>query len=140
MERRPVFIVKKRDPFRPYFEFRLEVNGVFKSWGLPVDPRRLEIGQRCTAVPIGDRSVQQTLATDHYIWDTGEFLNLDDDRSLSSAVSGGVVRVVLLGRKLRGAFVLTQNRLASRGGRRMWTLKRLAAARGERVSETPKAA
>lgn len=121
--KKPVFLIKKRDAYSPYFDLKIEVDGIFKSWALPQSPLMSE-GEIRMAVPTGDRAIWNTLAADEFIWDTGEYENLLPSE-MKDSIQAGRLELRFEGRKLRGRFALKQRPTPGRGGKRVWTLKRL---------------
>jgi DNA ligase D-like protein (predicted 3'-phosphoesterase) len=117
----PIFVVQKHDASRLHYDFRLEVDGVLKSWAVPkgpsTDPREKRL-----AVPTEDHPLEyagfEGVIPEGYgagtvmVWDTGPFHNLTEKQGvaipLAEAVAHGHVKVRLEGRKLKGGYALTR--------------------------------
>jgi bifunctional non-homologous end joining protein LigD len=108
----PKFIVHEHHATHLHFDFRLEMEGVLKSWAVPkgpsmnpkdkrlaimVDDHALEYGSFEGIIPEGQYGSGAVL-----IWDSGDFELLD------GSVAEGVLEFVLKGRKLKGGFVLAK--------------------------------
>lgn len=127
----PRFVVQKHDASRLHYDFRLEVDGVLKSWAVPKGPSA-DPGQKRLAVPTEDhpfdyRSFEGVIPEDEYgggtviVWDDGTYRNLTDEgkRPLGEAIERGHVSVWLEGEKLRGGWSLSRIR---RGAKEAWLL------------------
>jgi DNA ligase D-like protein (predicted 3'-phosphoesterase) len=118
----PIFVVQKHDASHLHYDFRLEVDGVLKSWAIPKGPAT-DPGQKRLAVPTEDHPLayaafEGVIPQGEYgagtvmVWDTGKFRNLTEKKGvpipLAQAVAHGHVKVWLEGRKLRGGYALTR--------------------------------
>ena len=111
----PRFVIHKHDASSLHYDFRLEVDGVLKSWAVPkgpsTDPRdkRLAIQVEDHRLDYGDF---EGVIADGYgkgtvlVWDAGSYRNLDESRSILEALDAGHVRVWLDGEKLTGGYTL----------------------------------
>jgi DNA ligase D-like protein (predicted 3'-phosphoesterase) len=109
------FVIHKHDASSLHYDFRLEVDGVLKSWAVPkgpsTDPRdkRLAIQVEDHRLEYGDF---EGVIEDGYgkgtvlVWDAGRYRNLDEERSMTEALDAGHVRVWLDGEKLTGGYTL----------------------------------
>lgn len=133
--RKPIFVVQLHDASSLHHDFRLEDEGVLKSWAVPKGPSTNPKDKRL-AVPTEDhpmdyKSFEGTIAEGEYgageviVWDTGTFRNTSHDKGgkeipLAEALRRGHASFFLEGKKLRGGFAL--NRFRKQGGREMWLL------------------
>jgi DNA ligase D-like protein (predicted 3'-phosphoesterase) len=111
----PRFVIHKHDTSSLHYDFRLEVDGALKSWGVPkgpsTDPRekRLAIQVEDHRLDYGDF---EGVIEDGYgkgtvlIWDAGSYRNLDEQRSMTEAVDAGHICVWLDGKKPTGGYTL----------------------------------
>ena len=117
----PMFVIQKHDASRLHYDFRLEVDGVLKSWAVPkgvsTDPRErrlavptedhpLEYGDFEGVIPEGEYGAGTVL-----VWDTGPYKNLrgektGDGASMKKSMEDGKVEVWLEGKKVRGGYAL----------------------------------
>jgi DNA ligase D-like protein (predicted 3'-phosphoesterase) len=119
---RPVFVVQKHDASRLHYDFRLEVDGVLKSWAIPKGPST-HPGEKRLAVPTEDHPLEYAgfegvIPAGEYgggtvmVWDTGTFRNITEKKgasiTLPQAVEHGHVKVWLEGVKLQGGYALTR--------------------------------
>lgn len=132
---RPVFVVQLHDASAMHFDFRLEADGVLKSWAVPKgpssDPHVKRLASRTEDHPMDYRSFEGVIAKGEYgggtvmVWDEGTYRNLTKDRSghevpLERAVDDGHASFWLDGDKLHGAYALT--RMRGDGGHESWLL------------------
>ena len=102
------FVIQKHAATHLHYDFRLEMDGVLKSWAIPKEPP-LEYGVRRLAVQVEDHSVayaafEGTISEGEYgagtveIWDRGTYRMVDrkEDKLI----------VEINGEKLRGTYVL----------------------------------
>jgi bifunctional non-homologous end joining protein LigD len=112
------FVVQKHAATRLHFDFRLEIDGVLKSWavpkGIPTEP-----GQRNLAVMVEDHPLdyggfEGTIPKGQYgggtvmLWDRGTFRVGGDDPA--RALREGKLHLYLKGEKLRGEWALVRLR------------------------------
>lgn len=127
----PVFVVQIHDASAMHFDFRLEVDGVLKSWAVPKGPSD-DPGTKRLAMPTEDhpmeyRHYEGVIAPGEYgggtviVWDQGTYRNLSRDRPsgaeipFAEALARGHVSFRLDGSKLHGGYALT--RIPPRDGR-----------------------
>jgi DNA ligase D-like protein (predicted 3'-phosphoesterase) len=109
-----VFVVQEHQATAHHFDFRLEVDGVMRSWAVPKGPSMDPTVKRF-AVPVEDHS----LAHNEFegaagkggviIWDRGQY-EQGGRVSWPEALDRGHAVFVLHGEKLRGGFALQRTR------------------------------
>jgi DNA ligase D-like protein (predicted 3'-phosphoesterase) len=119
----PRFVIQKHDASSLHYDFRLEVDGVLKSWAIPKGPS-LDPREKRLAVQVKDHQLGyydfEGVITEGYgegtvlVWDTGFYRNLDEDRSMTEALNDGHVKVWLEGEKLAGGWTLQRTRGGSK--------------------------
>ena len=137
-ERRPIFVIQKHQASTLHYDFRLEVEGVLKSWAVPKGPST-DPGVRRLAMPTEDHPLayadfEGVIPEGEYgggtmiVWDRGSYRNLQADkegqeaRSLSQQIDDGHVEVWLDGDKLSGGYALIRT---GGGGRPRWLLVKM---------------
>ncbi|MFC9249143.1 DNA polymerase ligase N-terminal domain-containing protein [Streptomyces sp. NPDC057136] len=119
----PRFVVQIHDARRMHFDFRLEVDGVLKSWAVPRGPSDNPRDKRL-AVPTQDhpleyREFEGVIPQDEQgggtviVWDQGTYRPLSHDEqgtpvSFEEALERGHATFWLDGAKLHGEFALTR--------------------------------
>jgi DNA ligase D-like protein (predicted 3'-phosphoesterase) len=119
----PTFVVQKHAARSLHYDFRLEVDGVLKSWAVPKGPSADPAVKRL-AVPTEDHPLdyenfEGVIARGEYgagaviVWDTGTYENRTKDSSgttvpVAEAIERGHVTFDLHGKKLRGGYSLTK--------------------------------
>lgn len=130
---KPRFVVQKHDASKLHYDFRLEVNGVLKSWAIPKGPST-DPGQKRLAVPTEDHPVdyidfEGIIPEGNYgagtviVWDTGTYLNLNEkdgqEVDMEESIDNGHVNIWLEGHKLKGGYALIRT---GKGNRKFWLL------------------
>ncbi len=123
----PRFVVHEHHASHLHWDFRLEHDGVLKSWAVPKGPsmnpadKRLAIEVEDHPLAYGD--FEGTIPEGRYgageviIWDRGEFEPLGD---MTAALAAGNVPFRLHGKKLTGLFALVKLKRGESG--REWLL------------------
>ena len=121
----PVFVVQIHDARSTHFDFRLEADGVLKSWAIPKgpsdDPSDKRLAMPTEDHPMEYRDFEGVIEPGEYgggtviVWDTGTFRNASTDRAgreipFARALERGHASFRLNGHKLRGRWALTRFR------------------------------
>lgn len=116
----PIFVIQKHDAQNLHYDFRLESDGVLKSWAVPKGPSTDPSDKRL-AIPTEDHPLEYgdfegVIPEDHYgageviVWDKGTFENhskKDGGKlSIEEAYENGKIVVWLSGEKLTGGYAL----------------------------------
>lgn len=117
------FVIQMHAARSLHYDFRLEADGVLKSWAVPkgpsIDPRDKRLAMPTEDHPLDYRDFEGVIPEGEYgagaviVWDRGTYRNLteDDDGDevpVSEALAGGHLKVWLEGEKLRGGYALTR--------------------------------
>lgn len=131
----PLFVIQKHAARRLHYDFRLEAEGVLKSWAVPkgpsIDPEDKRLAIMTEDHPLDYRDFEGTIPRGEYgggrviVWDHGTYRNLTMRHrkfiSMEKAIEQGKIIVWLEGNKLRGGWALTRmNR-----GKNEWLMIRL---------------
>lgn len=121
-----VFVVQKHQARTLHYDFRLEMDGVLKSWAVPKGPSMNPADKRLAMMvedhPLEYADFEGTIPEGQYgagiveIWDKGtvEFINRD--------LSGGHLTFVLDGKRLHGEFALVKIKRPRTKGGEPWLL------------------
>jgi len=129
------FVVQKHQASHLHYDFRLEVDGVLKSWAVPkgpsLDPTQKRLAMHVEDHPFDYRDFEGTIPPGNYgagtvmVWDQGEVTGVSaadrkgSEKELRDGLQAGRLSFMLHGEKLRGEFSLV--RLA-KGGEKSWLL------------------
>lgn len=120
---KPIFVIQKHDASNLHYAFRLEVDGVLKSWAVPkgpsTDPSVKRLALPTEDHPLDYADFEGVIPEGEYgagpvlVWDTGPYRNLraekeKADRSMAEALEDGKLEVWLEGQKLQGGYALIQ--------------------------------
>jgi bifunctional non-homologous end joining protein LigD len=130
-ERTLRFVVHEHRSKRLHYDFRLEINGVLKSWAVPKGPSMSAADKRL-AIMVPDHPLvyidfEATIPEGHYgagpvvVWDNGEFVPLDTDDPEQSLKSGKL-SFELRGKKLKGVFALAQMKHLPKSTGKEWLM------------------
>jgi len=127
------FVIQKHHASRLHYDFRLELDGVLKSWAVPkgpsLNPKDRRLAMAVEDHPFEYRKFEGVIPEGNYgagnviIWDRGWY-ELDrqaDDwpKTLQEGLKKGELKFVLHGEKLRGSFALIKT---PRMGENAWLL------------------
>lgn len=118
-----IFVVQKHDASHLHYDFRLELEGVLKSWAVPKGPSMNPADKRLAMMvedhPFDYKDFEGIIPEGNYgageviIWDTGVYLPVEggedkkeNEKLLKKAFWKGDLKFVLLGKKLKGEFAL----------------------------------
>ncbi len=122
------FVVQKHKAKKLHYDFRLEIDGVLKSWAIPKGPT-LNPSERRLAVQVEDHPVEYKnfegiIPEGEYgagtviVWDEGFYEPLGEN--LSEGLKKGEIKFCLHGKKLRGKFALVKTKY--QGSEKNWLL------------------
>jgi bifunctional non-homologous end joining protein LigD len=123
------FVIQKHDATRLHYDFRLEFDGVFKSWavtkGPSLDPRDKRLAVEVEDHPLDYGDFEGTIPDGQYgggtvmLWDRGTWESDDPEAGFRK----GDLKFTLHGDKLHGSWVLVRMRNDRTGGKRTnWLL------------------
>jgi bifunctional non-homologous end joining protein LigD len=126
------FVIQKHAASRMHFDFRLELDGVMKSWAVPkgpsYDPSVRRLAMEVEDHPIEYNAFEGTIPKGEYgggtvmLWDRGTYEAEGDGgaEALREGYERGDLKIVLHGKRLKGGWVLV--RMRRDGGRAQWLL------------------
>ena len=133
---RLLWIIQKHDATRLHYDFRLEVDGVLKSWPIPkgpsLDPKDKRLAVMTEDHPMSYASFEGVIPKGEYgggpviVWDAGTYspdedaiFNWDDrqeaQRRMREGIEKGKISVFLRGQKLKGSFTLVKLANSAKG-------------------------
>src|ERR1700744_4133662 len=123
------FVIQKHDATRLHYDFRLEFDGVFKSWavtrGPSLDPKDKRLAVEVEDHPLEYGDFEGTIPKGQYgggtvqLWDRGYWESDDPEGGFKK----GDLKFTLHGEKLHGSWVLVRMRHDRNGGKRTnWLL------------------
>jgi DNA ligase D-like protein (predicted 3'-phosphoesterase) len=139
------FVVQIHDATTMHFDFRLEVEGVLKSWSVPKgpspDPHEKRLAMPTEDHPLEYREFEGVIAPGEYgagtviVWDEGTYR--PHSENFAEALRHGHATFRLAGAKLRGGYALTRFRGGGDGDREAWLLVKQNDERAVRDGRTP---
>jgi DNA ligase D-like protein (predicted 3'-phosphoesterase) len=147
--KQPQFVIQQHRATTLHYDFRLEVEGVLRSWAVPKGPSADPADKRL-AVEVDDHSrswgkFEGRIGGGYgkgavIVWDRGSFENLTENDGepvpMAEALAAGHAKFRLDGHKVRGGYVLQRTR---DGAKPQWLLIKLdddeAAPGGDLVAE-----
>jgi bifunctional non-homologous end joining protein LigD len=118
------FVVQKHDATRLHYDFRLELDGVFKSWaitrGPSIDPTVKRLAVEVEDHPLDYGDFEGTIPEGQYgggtvqLWDRGYWMPVGDPHE---GLRKGDLKFVLEGERLHGSWVLVRMKWDRERGR-----------------------
>lgn len=125
------YVIHKHHARSLHYDFRLEWHGVLLSWAVPkgpsTDPGTKRLAVRVEDHPLEYAKFEGRIPEGQYgagtvvIWDEGYWY--PDDPNVDAALRRGELGITLVGRRLKGAWVLVRTRFGPAGrARQSWLL------------------
>ncbi len=118
----PIFVVHEHHARHLHYDFRLEMEGMLKSWAVPKGPSMNPSDKRLAILvedhPLDYANFEGTIPEGQYgageviIWDKGTY------HIISGGIESGRIEFSLNGKKLKGIFVLVR----MKGKEKEWLL------------------
>ena len=117
------YFIQRHDATRLHYDFRLEVDGVLKSWAIPKGPS-LDPAQKRLAVQVEDHPLdygkfEGNIPDGNYgagsvmLWDTGTFESVGPV-PVAQQIANGELKFEVSGEKLQGGFALIRMKRAKK--------------------------
>ncbi|MDB5225986.1 MAG: ligase [Bacteroidota bacterium] len=133
------FVIQKHAASHLHYDFRLEMEGVLKSWAVPkgpsMDPKIKRLAMMVEDHPYDYRNFEGIIPSGYgagtvIVWDEGFYEPAENsstdkktqDKNLRSMLHGGKLKFILHGKKLKGTFALVK---AKDRGENGWLLMKL---------------
>ena len=131
------FVVQMHDATRLHYDFRLEVNGVLKSWAVPqgpsTDPQVKRLAVETEDHPMEYLDYEGVIPKGEYgagpviVWDTGTYENIRAEKrkpyTMEQAYQEGLIEIRLDGEKLHGEYALVRTKF--QGDQKNWLMVKM---------------
>ncbi|MEB0261661.1 non-homologous end-joining DNA ligase, partial [Mucilaginibacter sp. 10I4] len=121
-----MFVIQKHDASRLHYDFRLEMDGVLKSWAVPkgpsTDPKSKRLAMMVEDHPFDYRNFEGIIPQGEYgggtviVWDEGTYEPIEEikggkkaqEKHLLKQLKDGSLKIKLHGEKLEGEYALVK--------------------------------
>src|ERR1700749_3849837 len=120
-----IFVVQKHDASRLHYDFRLEMDGVLKSWAVPkgpmLDPKVKHLAMMVEDHPFDYLNFEGIIPEGEYgggtviVWDEGTYEPIEpvkgkkaQEKALLKQLASGQLKIKLHGEKLNGEFAMVK--------------------------------
>ena len=119
-----IFVVQRHKASRLHYDFRLELDGVLKSWAVPkgpsMNPKDKRLAMMVEDHPYDYKDFEGEIPEGNYgagiveIWDSGTYSDIENspreeaEKNLRAGLKSGDFKFRLFGEKLKGEFVLVK--------------------------------
>ncbi|GLR48161.1 DNA ligase D [Sphingomonas astaxanthinifaciens] len=128
------FVVQKHDASRLHWDFRLELDGVLKSWAVPrgpsLDPRTNRLAMRTEDHPLDYGSFEGIIPQGEYgggtvmLWDRGRWIP-HPDKDPRKTLEEGHLHFTLEGERMKGEWVMFRMKPKPGEKGEAWMLKKV---------------
>lgn len=121
---RLTFVIQRHKASRLHYDFRLELDGVLKSWAVPkgpsLNPKDKRLAMMVEDHPYDYKDFAGVIPEGNYgagiveIWDNGTYTDIDNsprivaEKNLRAGLKAGNLKFQLFGKKLKGEFALVK--------------------------------
>ncbi len=119
-----IFVVQRHKASHLHYDFRLEMDGVLKSWAVPkgpsLNPKDKRLAMMVEDHPYSYRNFSGIIPEGNYgagiveVWDTGVLSDIEQsdtgaaEKKLKAGLKAGNLKFKLFGKKLKGEFALVK--------------------------------
>ena len=124
-----IFVIQKHHASHLHYDFRLELDGVLKSWAVPkgpsVNPSDKRLAVEVEDHPMGYAYFEGAIPTEEYggghviVWDAGEWV---PPKTAIADYKKGRLEFELKGQKLQGKWILVRTQSRAKGNKHNWLL------------------
>jgi bifunctional non-homologous end joining protein LigD len=112
------FVIQKHEASHLHYDWRLEMQGVLRSWavpkGPPTKPKEARLAMHVEDHPLDYADFEGTIPPGNYgagtvmVWDQGEYEDLTGNPA--AAFHQGKMHIIMRGKKLKGEWILVKDR------------------------------